>query len=148
VGEDAGRERPVVRLAAVLDEPLSVDACLAAVADPAAGGVAVFVGAVRDTDSGRGVVALDYSAHPSAGAEIARVAGEVAAQFPVRGLAVVHRVGPLVVGDLAIVAAASAGHRAEAFDACRLLVEQVKAQLPVWKHQTFADGTTEWIGSA
>lgn len=141
---------PGVRLAAVLDEPLSVDACLAAVSDPAAGGVALFVGAVRDADEGRHVVALDYSAHPTAGDEIARIAGQVAQAVdePIVGLAVTHRVGALVVGDLAIVAAASAAHRAAAFDACRLLVEKVKAELPIWKHQRFADGTTEWVGSA
>jgi molybdopterin synthase catalytic subunit len=134
-------------LAEVRDEPLSVQEVLAAVAHPSAGGQAVFVGTVRDDDAGRAVVSMDYSAHPSAPGVIESLAGAVADDPAVLRVAVVHRVGSLVVGDLAIVAAVSTAHRAEAFDQCRLLVDRVKHELPVWKLQRFADGSSEWVGS-
>jgi len=138
----------VVRLIAVRDCELSVDEVRAAVADPGAGGLALFAGAVRDTDHDRGVTALSYSAHPSAEAELRRVAEVIAEKFPVLGIAAVHRVGDLEIGDLAVVVAVSCPHRAEAFDACRALIELLKASVPIWKHQRFADGDSEWVGSA
>jgi len=138
----------VVRLIAVRDCELSVDEVRAAVADPGAGGLALFAGAVRDTDHDRGVTALTYSAHPSAEAELRRVAEVIAEKFPVLGIAAVHRVGDLEIGDLAVVVAVSCPHRAEAFDACRALIELLKASVPIWKHQRFADGDSEWVGSA
>jgi len=138
----------VVRLIAVRDCELSVDEVRAAVADPGAGGLALFAGAVRDTDHDRDVTALSYSAHPSAEAELRRVAEVIAEKFPVLGIAAVHRVGDLEIGDLAVVVAVSCPHRAEAFDACRALIDLLKASVPIWKHQRFADGDSEWVGSA
>jgi molybdopterin synthase catalytic subunit len=138
----------VVRLIAVRDSELSVDEVRAAVADPGAGGLALFAGAVRDTDHDRDVAALSYSAHPSAEAELRRVAEVIAEKFPVLGIAAVHRVGDLEIGDLAVVVAVSCPHRAEAFDACRALIDLLKASVPIWKHQRFAEGDSEWVGSA
>jgi molybdopterin synthase catalytic subunit len=138
----------VVRLIAVRDSELSVDEVRAAVADPGAGGLALFAGAVRDTDHDRDVAALSYSAHPSAVAELQRVAEVIAEKFPVLGIAAVHRVGDLEIGDLAVVVAVSCPHRAEAFDACRALIDLLKASVPIWKHQRFAEGDSEWVGSA
>jgi len=138
----------VVRLIAVREAELSVDEVRAAVADPGAGGIALFAGAVRDTDHDRGVTALSYSAHPSAESELRRVAEVIAEKFPVLGIAAVHRVGDLEVGDLAVVVAVACPHRAEAFDACRALIDELKASVPIWKHQRFADGSSEWVGSA
>jgi molybdopterin synthase catalytic subunit len=138
----------VVRLIAVRDSELSVDEVLAAVADPAAGGLALFAGAVRDTDHDRDVTALSYSAHPSAEAELRRVAEVIAEKFPVLGIAAVHRVGDLEIGDLSVVVAVACPHRAEAFDACRALIDLLKASVPIWKHQRFAEGDSEWVGSA
>ncbi len=129
-------------------EPLSVDEVRAAVAEPEAGAVAIFIGTVRDHDHGREVTALSYSAHPSAAAELARVAEKVAASHPITGLAVVHRTGDLEVGDLAVVAAVSAAHRDAAFAACRELIEELKATVPIWKHQSFIAGDSEWVNSA
>ena len=137
----------VVRLIAVRESELSVDEVRAAVADPAAGGIALFAGAVRDTDHDRGVTGLSYSAHPLASGELRRVAEVVAEKYPVIGIAAVHRVGDLAIGDLAVVLAVSCPHRAEAFDACRDLIDILKASVPIWKHQRFDDGTTEWVGS-
>ena len=136
-----------MRLIAVRESELSVDEVRAAVADPAAGGIALFAGAVRDSDHDRGVTGLSYSAHPSAEAELRRVAEVIAEKFPVIGIAAVHRVGDLAIGDLAVVAAVACPHRAEAFDACRALIDELKASVPIWKHQRFADGTAEWVGT-
>ena len=138
----------VIRLAELRSEPLSVDELRAAVSDPAAGGIALFAGAVRDADRGREVTRLSYSAHPSAAAEIRRVAEKVAADFEVIALAAVHRVGDLEIGDLAVVVAASCAHRAEAFEACRALIDRLKHEVPIRKRQWFGDGSSEWVGSA
>ncbi len=129
-------------------EPLSVDEVRAAAADPAAGGIAIFIGAVRDHDHGRGVTALSYTAHPSAAAELGKVAEKVAASHPILALAVAHRTGDLQIGDLAVVAAVAAEHRDVAFAACRQLVDDLKATVPIWKHQFFAGGDSEWVNSA
>jgi molybdopterin synthase catalytic subunit len=137
----------VIRLIAVRESELSVDEVRAAVADPAAGGIALFAGAVRDSDHDRGVSGLSYSAHPSAAGELRRVAEVVAEKYPVIGIAAVHRVGDLAIGDLAVVLAVSCPHRAEAFDACRDLIDILKASVPIWKHQRFDDGTAEWVGT-
>lgn len=137
----------VIRLAELRDTPLSVDEVLRAVGDPRTGGTALFVGTVRDEDHGRPVTALSYSAHPSAEQELRRVMEKVAADFPVRAMAAVHRVGDLAIGDLAVVVAAACPHRAEAFDACRRAIDDLKAGVPIWKHQVFADGGSEWVGA-
>ena len=139
-----------IRLIAIRDSELSVDEVRAAVADPAAGGIVLFLGAVRDNDADRGVAGLGYSAHPTAEAELRQVAEEIVAKHAddVIGLAAVHRVGQLAVGDLAVVVGVSCGHRAEAFRACHALIDELKATVPIWKEQRFADGTTEWVGSA
>jgi molybdopterin synthase catalytic subunit len=144
---DGGRASDgAVRLAAVRDHPLSVDEVLAVVADPAAGGTCVFVGSVRDVDQARAVSALGYSAHPSAGDLLRRVCEEVAARHSVVALAAVHRVGDLQIGDLAVVVAAGAAHRGDAFAAARDLIDTLKSTVPIWKHQSFEDGAQEWVG--
>lgn len=131
--------------ALVTAEPLDVLAHEAAVANRAAGAVVSFAGVVRDHDHGRGVVALEYEAHPAAQQVLAEVAAEIAADPAVYAIAVSHRVGRLEIGDVALAAAVSTAHRATAFAACARLVDEVKARLPVWKHQVFADGTDEWV---
>jgi molybdopterin synthase catalytic subunit len=130
-----------IRLLAIRDAPLSVDEVFRAVGDDAAGGT------VRNHDSGQDVGALGYSCHPSAGDELRRVAEKVVADYPVRALAAVHRVGELEVGDLAVVVAVACPHRAEAFEACRKLIDDLKHEVPIWKHQRFSDGTEEWVGA-
>jgi molybdopterin synthase catalytic subunit len=144
---DAAPATPVVRLLGLRDTPLDADEVHAALADPAAGGVTVFVGAVRDHDRDQGVVGLSYSAHPSALDRLAEVVDAVAARHDVIALAAVHRVGDLDIGEAAVVVGASAAHRGEAFDACRSLIDDLKASVPIWKHQRFADGSDEWVGT-
>lgn len=134
-----------VRLLDIRDTPLSLDEVYAAVTDPAAGGICVFVGTVRDHDEGKDVEALGYSSHPTALDRLRDVAERIAAQCDVVALAGVHRVGDLVVGDLAVIVAASAAHRADAFEACRRLIDELKTEVPVWKHQTFTSGDATWV---
>lgn len=138
----------VIRLIAIRDTALSVDEVRLAVADPAAGGIALFAGTVRDADRGRPVGRLSYTAHPSAAEQMRAVAEKVAANVPVRAIAAVHRVGDLAVGDLAVVVAVACAHRAEAIDGCRMLIDEIKRSVPIWKHQHFADGSEEWVGGA
>lgn len=137
-----------IRLLGVREDRLSVDEVLAAVRDGGAGGTVVFLGTVRDEDSGRAVSGLGYSAHPSVEAELRRVATEVAQAYPVRALAALHRVGELAVGDVAVVVAVACPHRGEAFEACRRLIDDLKATVPIWKHQSFTDGGEEWVGAS
>ena len=95
--------------------------------------------------AGRSVVELEYAGHPSAEQVLADIAAEFAAQPDVLALAVSHRTGTLVVGDVALVAAVATAHRAEAFEICARFVDEVKSRLPIWKRQVFADGTDEWV---
>ncbi len=108
----------------------------------------MFAGAVRDHDHGRSVTALSYSAHPSAVDELRKVCERVAGRFDVNAVAAVHRTGDLAIGDLAVVVAVSSGHRGTAFDACRALIDDLKATVPIWKHQSFMSGDSEWVNSA
>jgi molybdopterin synthase catalytic subunit len=134
-----------VVLAVVTADPLDVDAHARAVDDPAAGATVTFAGVVRDHDGGRGVTGIEYVGHPTAARLLAEVAADVAAAHPVDAVAVSHRLGVLGVGDVALAAAVSAAHRAEAFTAAAALVDEVKARLPVWKRQQFTDGGDEWV---
>ena len=137
---------PRVAIVAISDEPLDVEAHERAVAHPAAGAVVVFRGVVRDHDQGRGVKELDYEGHPSAVDVLREVATEIIEREPgVIAVAVSHRVGRLAIGDVAIVAAVSTAHRANAFAACARLVDEAKARLPIWKRQLFDDGSDEWV---
>ena len=133
----------------VTPQPLSLDRVLAAVTDPAAGGLAFFIGTVRNHDAGGDgtVDSLEYEAHPGAADELASVC-EKAAELPdVIAVAVEHRTGLLTVGDLAVVVGVSAPHRAEAFAACRWLIDTLKTEVPIWKRQSFADGISGWVNA-
>jgi molybdenum cofactor synthesis domain-containing protein len=141
---------PSVRVvrALVTEEPLSVEEHARLVEDDAAGAVVTFAGVVRDHDGGKGVRDLTYEGHPSAGDVIAEVVAGLSARWTgVRAVAVSHRVGHLAIGDVALACAVAAEHRGQAFSACSDLVDEVKARLPVWKHQHFTDGTDEWVNS-
>lgn len=134
-----------VRLAQVTDRPIDVGAHTAAVAGVASGAVVSFAGVVRNHDGGRLVTSIEYQAHPTAAAVLARVVAEVTAGSEAEAVAVSHRVGPLAVGEAALVVAVAGVHRAEAFATAMELVDEIKRQLPVWKRQVFADGTDEWV---
>lgn len=134
-----------MRLADVRATPLSIDEVFDAVRGPGSGGTVLFVGTVRDADEGRNVTGLDYSAHPTARERLRAVAERVAQETEAT-VAALHRVGELRVGDLAVVVAAAAAHRAEAFHAGRRLIDELKLEVPIWKQQMFTDGEAAWVG--
>lgn len=130
----------------VTETPLSIDAAVAAIARPEAGGIAIFVGTVRDTNEGRTVSLLEYEVYEAlALAEMRRITEALEAEVPGVRVAVHHRVGALGVGDVAVICTASAPHRGEAFRACRALIDRVKATVPIWKREHGPDGPY-WVG--
>jgi molybdopterin synthase catalytic subunit len=133
--------------AAVADTPITPEQAQAGVDSPRCGAVVGFSGVVRNHDGGRDVTSLAYSAHPSAERIIREVAEEIAARHDGVRIWVAHRVGPLAIGDQALVAAVGAAHRGEAFRACSDLVDLVKERVPIWKEQFFTDGSVEWVGA-
>jgi molybdopterin synthase catalytic subunit len=135
-----------VVLAEVRDSPLSVDEVVAAVRHPAAGAVVTFIGYVREHDHGEAVEVLDYTSHPTAEQVARELTDRLVAEGRVIRIGVVHRTGHLTIGEIAVVAAVSAAHRREAFEVCHALVDEFKATVPIWKHQTFTDGSDEWVG--
>jgi molybdopterin synthase catalytic subunit len=138
-------------------EPISVDAAIAAVESDTAGAVVSFSGIVRNHDGGKQVARLSYSAHPLATGVLRDVVASLVEDssggavrdpsgHPVR-IWVAHRVGPLEIGEPALVCAVASSHRAEAFELCSALVERIKAEVPIWKEQFFTDGSVEWVGA-
>lgn len=126
-------------------EPLDLGGLVAAVTAADRGGVATFLGLVRNHQEGRAVLRLEYSSYePMAAAESARIVAEAEARWPVRA-AVMHRLGPLAIGDAAVAVAAASAHRGPAFEACRYVIEEVKRRLPIWKKEFYADGTVVWV---
>ena len=136
-----------VRLTGLRETALDVAEVVAALDDEAAGGLTLFVGRVRDHDGGRDVTGLEYSAHPSAADRLREVCERIAEQYDVRGVAAVHRVGTLAIGDAAVIVATTAAHRGQAFEASKALIDTLKSEVPIWKHQLFGDGTEEWVGA-
>jgi molybdopterin synthase catalytic subunit len=130
----------------LLDEPLSLDRVVAAVSGPGMGGIVTFTGAVRRHSRGTTVERLEYSAYDAmAVRELARLCDEIEQEMPGTKLAVEHRVGKLEIGDVAVVIAAAAPHRAEAFAACRAMIDRLKDRVPIWKKEFGEDGA-EWVG--
>jgi molybdopterin synthase catalytic subunit len=133
-------------LVALRGEALSLDEAVVHVKHAGAGAVCLFLGMVRDHSDGRAVVKLEYEAYPAmALAEMKRIAEELTSETAGVRLAVLHRTGPLVVGEVAVVCAASAPHRGEAYAACRALIDRVKARVPIWKREHGPEGAY-WVG--
>jgi molybdopterin synthase catalytic subunit len=139
--------RAAIRLVELRETPLDVNEVVDSLGDATSGGLTLFVGRVRDHDGGRAVDGLDYSAHPTALERMREVCERVTTQYDVHGVAAVHRTGPLAIGDIAVIVATASAHRDEAFNASRALIDTLKAEVPIWKHQRFADGTDEWVGT-
>lgn len=136
-----------IRLAELTEDALDLGALSALLDDDGSGGVVWFVGRVRDHDHGQPVTALEYSAHPTATARLHEVCERVAHAHGVRALLAVHRLGTLEIGDIAVIVGVAAAHRDAAFTASRVLIDTLKAEVPIWKHQRFADGTDEWVAA-
>ena len=128
-------------------EPLSADALAEAVTVPEAGGIAVFLGVVRQSSAGRRVVALEYEAHaPMAEAKMKEIGEAVQRRWPgVKQVAMAHRVGRLGIGQASVGIAVSAAHRADAFEACHFAIDRLKETVPIWKREIFEDGAV-WVG--
>jgi molybdopterin synthase catalytic subunit len=136
-----------IALLEITEVPIDVGAVYASVTSRHSGGIVLFVGTVRDHDAGKDVIGLDYSAHPTAEAVLREVVEKVVASYDVRAVAASHRIGQLEIGDVAVVVAVACEHRGDAFVASRALIDELKATVPVWKHQRFGDGSEEWVGT-
>lgn len=134
--------------ALVTDRPIVMQSLNDSVKSIQAGAVATFCGDVRDNDSDKTVSSLTYEVHPTAQRVIEEITQRIAAKHDVLGASVAHRYGPVPIGETAFAVVVSAVHRGPAFAACEEIVTTVKAELPIWKYQVFADGTTEWVNSA
>jgi molybdopterin synthase catalytic subunit len=136
-----------VKVIGISEEPLvPADIYASVSAEPSAGGIAFFVGAVRDHDHGRAVSQLRYSAHPSAADILRDVVEKAVAEYPVHAVSAVHRIGNLQIGDAAVIVAVACAGRADAFAACRKIIDDIKHEVPIWKDQRFTNGEQEWVG--
>jgi molybdopterin synthase catalytic subunit len=134
------------RLFEIRESTLSLDECLLAVSRPETGGVSLFVGTVRNHNQGQHVTVLEYQAYAAmARKELVAIATEIESEQPGTTLACLHRVGRLVVGDIAVICAASAAHRGQAFAACQELIDRLKARVPIWKRE-HGEAGPHWVG--
>ena len=139
---------PELVYAVVTDAPVHIQELSKLVANPHSGAVVTFCGDVRDHDGGKEVASLLYEIHPSASQQIKLITESVMGRFEIEKVAVAHRYGDIAIGETAFAVAVSAAHRQAAFDACAAIVDEVKAKLPIWKHQKFTDGSDEWVNCA
>ncbi len=139
---------PELVYAVVTDAPVHIQELSKLVANPHSGAVVTFCGDVRDHDGGKEVASLLYEIHPSAPEQIKLITESVMGRFEIEKVAVAHRYGDIAIGETAFAVAVSAAHRQAAFDACSAIVDEVKAKLPIWKHQKFTDGTDQWVNCA
>ena len=139
---------PELVYAVVTDAPVHIQELSKLVANPHSGAVVTFCGDVRDHDGGKEVASLLYEIHPSAPEQIKVITQSVMGRFEIEKVAVAHRYGDIAIGETAFAVAVSAAHRQAAFDACAAIVDEVKAKLPIWKHQKFTDGTDQWVNCA
>ncbi len=131
----------------ISDKPLDIMACIGQVTRPDAGGIDVFVGTVRDATQGKAVLRLEFESYESmALREMRRIAEQACAKWPVHAIAIHHRTGVLQIGEVAVVIAVSAAHRAAAFDACRFTIDTLKQTVPIWKKEVFEDGEV-WVAA-
>jgi molybdopterin synthase catalytic subunit len=132
--------------AAIVTEPIDTAAVLREVQSPAHGASILFVGSVREENDGKSVDGMDYTAYEAmAQREMASIAREAAENFSGTFVIIVHRIGELAIGEASVAVATSHAHRDEAYSASRYAIEQVKARVPIWKREHYADGTREWI---
>ena len=128
------------------DVPFDTATLRAELLDARVGAYASFEGWIRDHNDGRNVHGLHYEAYAAlAETEGNRIVDEALSRFDIIDAHCVHRIGDLVVGELAVWVGAVAAHRGPAFDACRFIIDEVKSRVPIWKHERYADGTTDWL---
>ena len=139
---------PELVYAVVTDAPVNIAELSKLVTNPQSGAVVTFCGDVRNHDGGKEVASLLYEIHLSAPEQIKLIAESIIDRFEIEKVAVAHRYGNIAIGETAFAVAVSAAHRQAAFDACAAIVDEVKAKLPIWKHQKFTDGTDQWVNCA
>jgi len=139
---------PELVYAVVTDAPVNIAELSKLVTNPQSGAFVTFCGDVRNHDGGKEVASLLYEIHPSAPEQIKLIAESIIDRFDIEKVAVAHRYGNIAIGETAFAVAVSAAHRQAAFDACSAIVDEVKANLPIWKHQKFTDGTDQWVNCA
>jgi molybdopterin synthase catalytic subunit len=128
-------------------EALDIQACIDAVMSPESGGIDVFIGTVRNATKGKQVVRLEFEAYEKmAVSELNKIAEEVVKRWPVHKIVIHHRTGVLEVGEVPVIIAVSAAHRAAAFDACRYTIDTLKQTVPIWKKEVFEDGEV-WVAA-
>ena len=133
-------------LVRLVREPIDVSSLTARAAGD--GAVALFIGVVRNENGGRDVLHLEYEAYEEMALPLMEeIAAETARRFPVTDVRLVHRLGRLEIGEASVAVAISSPHRAEAFAACRFAIDTLKAQVPIWKKELYADGW-EWLDAA
>jgi molybdopterin synthase catalytic subunit len=132
---------------AISQKPIDVEQIISSIFTPRSGGIGIFVGTVRNHSQGKRVRQLEYTAYvPMAEKQMTEIEKEIRAKWIVEGVALVHRIGTLKIGDIAVVTAVSAAHRTEAFEACRYAIDQVKAIVPIWKKEYFEEGHAWVVG--
>ncbi len=129
------------------EQPIDVNELLAFVGDPGAGAVTTFIGTTRDNNEGRSILSLDYEAYPGmAEQEMAKLGEEAGNKWRITGIAIVHRIGNVPIGEASVIIAVSAPHRDDAFKACRYAIDELKKRVPIWKKELYEGGEI-WIGS-
>jgi len=130
----------------LVDRPIDATALIAEVTSPACGAIALFIGTVRDTNDGRTVTGIEYTAYLAmAEAELARILAEAVRLFDRPAIAIEHRIGTLDVGEISVAIVAGHAHRAPALDSVRYVIEQLKKRVPIWKREHYSDGERAWI---
>jgi molybdopterin synthase catalytic subunit len=130
---------------ALCEKKIDVQEIIDSVRDPGAGGIDIFLGTTRDSSKGNKVLALEYEAYePMALQVLAQISAEAYKRWSLKKVSIVHRIGKVVVGEISVAIAVSAAHRAEAFAACRWLIDSLKKDVPIWKKEIFADGSS-WV---
>ena len=131
----------------VIQQSIDLNELVAYVTDPEAGAIATFIGTTRNNNEGRTVIALDYEAYPEmAEKELARIGNDAKKQWPICRMAIVHRLGPVQIGEASVIIAVSSAHRDAAFAACRFAIEEIKKTVPIWKKEVYEGGEV-WIGT-
>lgn len=135
----------MIPMVSISDKPIDIASIIAALAQPEAGGVDIFLGTVRNHSAGKRVRRLEYSAYvPMAEKMMAAIEEEIRSRWQVHRVILVHRIGLLGIGDTAVVTAVSASHREAAFEACRYAIDRIKGDVPIWKKEYFEDGEA-WV---
>ena len=135
-------------MVSITPHPIDSASIVAKLSAPEAGGIDLFLGTTRNHSGGRGVVLLEYEAYkPMAIRVMEQLEREARTRWPLVNVVMIHRIGRVPVTEASVAIGVAAAHRAEAFEACRFLIDRLKSEVPIWKREHFEDGTSEWSGA-